>query len=127
MRAVDTNVIVRLIVRDDDRQVAAAERFIEHGVWISTLALAEAVWVLASTYDLSDTELAGGIDMLLRNTRVALQEPDTVSAALALFRSKPALGFSDCLILELARRSGNLPLGTFDRNLAKLDGTERLS
>jgi predicted nucleic-acid-binding protein len=126
MRAVDTNVIVRLIVRDDTAQVVAAEAFIEHGVWISTLALAEAVWVLASTYDLSSSELVAAIDMLLNNTRVTMQDAEAVSAALAVFRSKPALGFSDCLVLELARRSGHLPLGTFDRNLAKLDGAERL-
>src|SRR5262245_36387225 len=127
MRAVDTNVIVRLIVRDDDEQVAAAERFTEHGAWISTLALAEAVWVLSTTYDLNPVELADGIDMLLHNTRVALQDAETVAAALAMFRSKPVLGFSDCLIFELARRSNNLPLGTFDRTLARLDGTERIS
>jgi predicted nucleic-acid-binding protein len=127
MRAVDTNVIVRLIVRDDARQVALAEAFIENGVWISVLTLAETVWVLSSTYDFSAAELAAGIDMLLNNTKVTLQDGDAVSAALALFRSKPALGFSDCLLLELARRNNHLPLGTFDRNLSKLDGTERLS
>jgi predicted nucleic acid-binding protein len=36
------------------------------------------------------------------------------------------LGFSDCLVLESARKAGHLPLGTFDRDLAKLDGAERL-
>jgi len=126
MRAVDTNVIVRLIVRDDAAQVRAAETFIEPGVWISTLALAEAVWVLSSTYDLDAAELAAAIDMLLHNTRVTLQDAEAVAGALEVFRSKPAIGFSDCLLLELARRSGHVPLGTFDRNLAKLDGTERL-
>jgi predicted nucleic acid-binding protein len=43
------------------------------------------------------------------------------------FRSRPAVGFSDCLLLEIARRAGDLPLGTFDRNLGKPDGAERLS
>jgi predicted nucleic acid-binding protein len=36
------------------------------------------------------------------------------------------LGFSDCLVLETARKAGHLPLGTFDRDLAKLDGAVRL-
>jgi predicted nucleic acid-binding protein len=36
------------------------------------------------------------------------------------------LGFSDCLILEAARKAGHLPVGTFDRDLSKLDGAERL-
>jgi len=43
-----------------------------------------------------------------------------------LFRARPALGFTDCLIVELARKAGNLPLGTFDRSLGKLDGAQRL-
>jgi len=36
------------------------------------------------------------------------------------------LGFSDCLVLEIARKAGHLPLGTFDRGLAKLNGTKKL-
>jgi predicted nucleic acid-binding protein len=46
--------------------------------------------------------------------------------ALARFRERPGLGFSDCLILETARKAGHLALGTFDRGLAKLEGAERL-
>ncbi len=47
--------------------------------------------------------------------------------ALDHYRKKPSLGFSDCLILEVARRAGHLPLGTFDRHFGKLDGVERLT
>ena len=93
MRAVDTNVLVRLITRDDAKQVAAAEKFVEHGGWVSHLTV---------------------------------QEPEAVAAAVAHFRGRPALGFSDCLVLAIARKAGHLPLGTFDRNLSKLDGTSRL-
>jgi len=39
---------------------------------------------------------------------------------------KPALGFSDCLVLEIARKAGHTPLGTFDRNLSRIEGAERL-
>jgi predicted nucleic acid-binding protein len=49
-----------------------------------------------------------------------------VAAALEQYRKRPTLGFSDCLILETARKAGHLPLGTFDRNLSKLDGAEGL-
>ena len=54
------------------------------------------------------------------------QDGDVVEAALDLFRSRPVLGFSDCLMLELARRAGHLPLGTFDRNLGRTEGAQRL-
>jgi predicted nucleic acid-binding protein len=53
MRAVDTNVLVRLITRDDPRQTASAESFITKGAWVSPLTLAEAMWVLGSVYELS--------------------------------------------------------------------------
>lgn len=53
-------------------------------------------------------------------------DAEAAHAALELFRSKPALGFSDCLMLQLARKAGHLPLGTFDRRLAKVVGTEKL-
>jgi predicted nucleic acid-binding protein len=49
-----------------------------------------------------------------------------VAAALELFRAKPSLGFSDCLTLQLARQAGHLPLGTFDRSLSKITGTQKL-
>jgi predicted nucleic-acid-binding protein len=126
MRAVDTNVLLRLIIRDDPRQTASAASFIEKGVWVSVLALAETAWVLASVYELSSKELASAIEMLLNHRDLVLQEPETVAGALDLFRARPALGFSDCLMLELARRAGHLPLGTFDRNLAKAEGTQKL-
>jgi predicted nucleic-acid-binding protein len=126
MRAVDTNVLVRLITRDDSRQAAAADSFVEKGAWVSVLALAEALWVLGSVYQLKPKELAQAIEMLLNHRNLALQYPETVAVALDLFRATPALGFSDCLMLELARRDGHLPLGTFDRNRGKIAGVQRL-
>ena len=48
MRAIDTNVLVRLITRDDARQAASADIFVKKGGWVSVLALAEATWVLAA-------------------------------------------------------------------------------
>lgn len=126
MRAVDTNVLVRLAARDDARQVAAAETFVSKGAWVSHLVLAEATWVLACVYDRSPTDIATAVDMFLNHRDLTVQDADVVSAALADFRRKPVLGFSDCLILEIARKAGHLPVGTFDANLSKLDGTERL-
>jgi len=126
MRAVDTNVLVRLITRDDLRQTAAAETFIEKGAWVSLLALAESMWVLGAVYELTPVQQANGIEMLLSHRQLVLQDRDAVDAALVQFKAKPSLGFSDCLMLELARKAGHLPLGTFDRGLAKLAGTQKL-
>ncbi len=126
MRAADTNVLVRLVTRDDARQLAAAEAFVERGAWVPHLVLAEATWVLSSVYDRSPREIATAVEMLLNHQHLTLQDPDTVAAAVEHFRGRPAVGFSDCLVLEVARKAGHVPLGTFDRNLARLDGVERL-
>ncbi len=126
MRAVDTNVLVRLLARDDARQTEAAEAFIERGAWVSHLVLTETIWVLDSVYELKAAKLADAVAMLLNHRDLTVQDADVVTKALGLFRGHPALGFSDCLVLEIARKAGHLPLGTLDRELAKLDGVERV-
>jgi predicted nucleic-acid-binding protein len=127
MRAVDTNVLVRLITRDDPKQVAAAEAFVAPGAWVPQLVLAEATWLLSSVYDCGSTEIANAIDMLLNHQHLTIQDSEIVTAAVANFRQRPALGFSDCLVLEVARKAGHLPVGTFDRDLSRLSGVDRLS
>jgi len=126
MRALDTNVLVRLATRDDARQVAAAEDFVTPGAWVSCLVLAEAVWVLSTVYGLGPGAIATAVQVLLNHKDLTIQDADTVAAALAHYRRRPRLGFSDCLVLETARKAGHLPLGTFDRELGKLEGTRKL-
>jgi predicted nucleic-acid-binding protein len=126
MRAVDTNVLVRLVVRDDAKQVRAAEEFIASGAWVSHLVLTETTWVLDAVYERTAEQIATAIDMLLNHQHLTVQDADVVTAAIENFRKRPALGFSDCLVLEIARKAGHLPLGTFDRDLAKVDGAVRL-
>lgn len=126
MRAVDTNLLVRLLVRDDTAQVKTAEVFIAKGAWVSHLVLAETLWVLDAVYARSPGQIAIAVDRMLNHNELTIQDADVVAAALVNFRTRPSAGFSDCLVLEIARKAGHLPLGTFDRNLAKLGGTQRL-
>ena len=126
MRAVDTNVLVRLVTRDDTRQVAAAEAFVASGAWVPHLAIAEATWVLASAYDREPDAIATAVEMLLSHEHLTVQDSETVAAAVAQFRQQPRVGFSDCLMLEVARKAGHKPLGTFDRDLSRIDGAQRL-
>ena len=117
MRAVDTKVLVRLVT---------ADAFVEKGAWVPQLALAEATWVLSAVYDLDAAAIATAIEMLLNHKELTLEESEVIANALEIFRRRPALGFADCLMLEVARKAGHLPLGTFDRNLGKLDGVQSL-
>ncbi|MBP1597978.1 MAG: hypothetical protein H6Q05_3355 [Acidobacteria bacterium] len=126
MRAIDTNVLVRLITRDDPGQVTAAEAFVANGAWVSYLVLAEATWVLSAVYHLEPPEIAKMVEMLLYHKDLTLEGSEVVTAALEHFRKKPALGFSDCLLLEIARKAGHTPLGTFDQGLGRLPGAQKL-
>ena len=126
MRAVDTNVLVRLLARDDAQQAAAADAAIAQGGWVSHWVLAEAMWVLDAVYERTSRQLISALDLLLAHESLVLQDADVVAAALAQFRGKPALGFSDCLVLEIARKAGHLPLATFDKALGRLAGAQRL-
>ena len=126
MLAVDTNVLVRLLVRDDAKQAKAADQFIATGAWVSHLVLAETLWVLQAVYNRNSAQIAAALNLLLEHESLVLQDAETVRAALVQFQLKPSLGFSECLVLEIARKVGHLPLGTFDKALAKLDGAEKL-
>jgi predicted nucleic-acid-binding protein len=127
MLAVDTNVLVRLLARDDAKQALAADAALAKGAWVSQLVLAESVWVLDAVYERTPKQLIAALDLLLAHESLVLQDADVVAAALAQFRAKSALGFSDCLVLEIARKAGHLPLATFDKALGSVEGAQRLN
>jgi predicted nucleic-acid-binding protein len=78
------------------------------------------------SYERTPTQLAAVVERLLDHDRLSIQEPDVVRAALSQFREAPRLGFSDCLMLQVARKAGHTPLGTFDRSLGSSTGAQRL-
>ena len=126
MRAVDTNVLVRLITGDDEKQAVVADSFVNRGAWVSHVVLAETAWVLRRVFDIDNAGIAAAVEMLIHHATISLQDADVVTAALDQYRHRPSVGFSDCLVIEIARKAGHLPLGTFDKNLSKLKGAERL-
>jgi predicted nucleic-acid-binding protein len=126
MRAIDTNVLVRLLARDDETQVAVAEAFVQAGAWVPHLVLMETAWVLDTVYGVQPAAIALAFDALLEHQQLAVQDAPTVRLALDLYRNHPRLGFSDCLVAAVSQAAGHSPLGTFDRALSKLPGTQRL-
>jgi predicted nucleic-acid-binding protein len=126
MRAIDTNVLVRLITRDDEKQTAVAEEFVTAGAWVPHLVLVEAIWVLTTVYELSKDKIVTAVQMLMNHADLTLQDSDVVAAALARYRGRSAPEFSDCMVIEVSRKAGHLPLGTFDRALGALEGGQRL-
>jgi predicted nucleic-acid-binding protein len=126
MLAIDTNVLVRLLARDDSAQVLAAEQASTGGAWISLLVVAETVWVLKSRYGFQPDKIATALELLLRNDSLVVDQADVIEKAIVRLRLHPTVGFFDCLILEQARAAGCLPLVTFDQNLGRLDGVQVL-
>jgi predicted nucleic-acid-binding protein len=127
MRAVDTNVLVRLITQDDSSQAQTAADFVKAGAWVSHIVLVETIWVLRSVYNLNHTRIQAVIETLLNNVNLSVQDTEVVTEALEEYSRHPKLGFSDCLIVQIARRAGHEPVGTFDKSLSKLTGTQRLA
>ena len=126
MRAVDTNVLVRIAAHDDEKQFNAAELFIAPGAWVSHLVLVEALWVLSSFYQFTYAQQASFVENMLAHEFLRVQDPEVVEIALAQFKNQKKLSFTDCLVLEIARKVGHTPLGTFDKALGKLPGAKAL-
>jgi predicted nucleic-acid-binding protein len=126
MRAVDTNVLVRMLVRDDLEQAKLADTFVQPGAWVSLLVLLETIWVLSVSYRRTPQQLARTLEVLLDHESLVLQDAEVVRRVIALAKRSTSVGLGDLLILEVARQHGHSPLATFDRAFAKLDGTLRL-
>jgi predicted nucleic-acid-binding protein len=131
MIGVDTNVLVRYFVRDDQHQAQAADEVLdaltpEKPGWLCLIVLVELVWALRITYRFERAKIAATIDALLRSQDVVLEQEATVRQALLLFRNSKA-DFADCLISLSARAAGCSKTVTFDKVAARDAGMELLA
>lgn len=121
MRALDTNVLVRLVARDDEAQRAAARAVMATGDnLVLPTVLMEAEWVLRSRYRLPRGEIAEGLSTLCAQQGVTVASAEAVAKALSAYAERG--DFADHLHLALAAEQGATALTTFDRNLAGLAG-----
>lgn len=130
MEAFDTNVVVRLLVRDDEDQSRRAElawrrAITEGGAWIPTVVLVEVYWVLRTAYRFDRATIASALRRLIGSEGVSVEDEVIVLRALDSFETAPA-DFADYMILEAARRRDVLPLNTFDERLAGAPGAQRV-
>jgi predicted nucleic-acid-binding protein len=128
VEAFDTNVVVRLLVRDDEEQYRRAELIFRRatagsGVWLASVVLVEVVWVLRIAYKFDRATAAASLRRLIDTDAVQVEDGPTTRLALAAFEVGAA-DFADYLILESARRDGALPLHTFDERLSRSDGAK---
>lgn len=127
MAAIDTNVLVRLVTKDDESQYKKAQTFVEkhQPVLVTQLSVLELVWVLMSRYSLDKERTCQVVQALLETRELNIQAPAILEAALKTWKKSKA-DFADCFILETVIDASENPLGTFDTTLGKLEGCKQL-
>ena len=117
MIALDTNIVVRLIVADDRSQLARARALVETSpVLLLTTVVLETEWVLRKTYGLSRQHVREAMALFCGLPGVQLESPDVVEAALDLH----AKGFDFADAIHIASLPSQTSLATFDKALVKL-------
>lgn len=127
MVGLDTNVLVRFLVDDDEAQGARARRLIGSGeaFFIPLIVLCELVWVLDRAYAFDRASIATALDRLLAADKLEIERADDVRDAVEEFRAGRA-DFADALIGLAARDTGCTHVATFDRRLKKSPLFEQL-
>jgi predicted nucleic-acid-binding protein len=116
VRAIDTNIIVRLLTADDAKQAKAARAVIEAGeIFIGSTVVLEAEWVLRAGYGFAPAEIAKGLRGLFGLRAITLEDP--IEVGLALDWMSAGMDFADAL--HVARAGHCSAFLSFDRNLAK--------
>lgn len=122
MIGLDTNVLIRYLVQDDEAQASAAEDVIDTLTpavpgFISIVALAEIAWVLRSVYRVPDAEILPIVEGFLSAEEIRVQHPDVVRRAVGTARLE-SVGFADALIGCLGELEACTTTMTFDRRAA---------
>ena len=131
MIGLDTNVVVRFLVQDDQVQSAIANRFMsrlgrEKPGFISSVVLAEITWVLSRAYKSSREDIARAVEGLLRSAELIVENADAAYRALAIYQASPSAEFADALIAETTSLAGAAETVTFDKNAASSLGMRLL-
>jgi len=127
MLGVDTNVLVRFLIRDDEAQFEKARKLIKREVaagrrvFVSQLVLLETEWVLRSRYSLSKSQIIGAISGLLDAGDIRFEDEPAIEEALFIWKDTTA-DFADCLIGSQNRRLGCRATATLYAKASRLPG-----
>lgn len=128
MIGLDTNVLVRLLTRDDEEQADKARALFEAhadedaALFVSDVVLAELAWTLDRAYGYDKADIVRTVKALADNATLGFESREVLRQAQALFAASKA-GFADCLILAKAQAAGCSSLVSFDKALRGLPGT----
>ncbi len=131
MPALDTNVLVRYVVEDDAKQLAAARRLLRRcinegrALFVPVTVTLELEWVLRASFEYTKDEVMEVLSSLFSAAELTFESERGLEVALQLYREGSA-DFADCLHVALAAQAGELPLWTFDRRAAKVGGARSI-
>jgi predicted nucleic-acid-binding protein len=131
MPALDTNVLVRYVVQDDEAQLAAARRLIRKCVadgqtlFVPVTVILELEWVLRASFGYAKDEVMEVLSNLFSAAEMTFESERALEVALQLYREGPA-DFADCLHISLVAQAGELPLWTLDKSAAKISGAQSI-
>lgn len=132
MAALDTNALVRFLVRDDSAQLAAARRLIAEcisqgqALFVPVTVTLELEWVLRSSFEYGKDMVMQVLASLFSTAELTFESERALEVALQLYREGSA-DFADCLHVALAAQAGELPLWTFDKRAAKVHGAKAIA
>ncbi len=131
MPSVDSNILLRYIVKDNQEQAESARRFLDKLTpqqpgFICREVIQEFVWVLERTYKFPREQIAELVFGLTSTAGFVVETTDDIANAAELY-AQTNDDFSDLMILAAAERVGAKPLYTFDRKLARMEGATLLA
>lgn len=132
MIALDTNILIRLIVYDDAAQARAVERLFlkarreQIAMFVTDIVLCELAWVLGKRHRLSRAEVADELDNLLQTELIVVPNEGIASRAVAAYRDGKG-DFADYLIREQGISHEANEVVTFDRSLKGESGFRLLT
>lgn len=132
MAALDTNILVRLLVQDDPRQTAAAHQLLAQGIqnaealFVPITVSLELEWVLRARYGFAKADIIHALSTLLRAVELSFEAEPALEMALLHYEQGSA-DYADCLHMALAERANAQPLWTFDKAAAQVPGARLLT
>ena len=132
MAALDTNILIRYLVRDDEKQFLQATKLIRGAIrtgetlYVPVTVLLEVEWVLRTSFALSKAQVVAAISRLLSASELSIANETAIESALNLYQNHAA-DFSDCVHIALSHAAGESPLWTFDKAASKVKGAKLLT